>query len=89
MSCPTCDHTMQIVAGQVSWCPRCGTIKMDNESEAPTLVGRCRTFENLLNGAFLRPWIIEGIAESINVPVNRNKSRCIAGSIPPEEVLPY
>lgn len=25
MSCPTCDHTMQLLAGSWFWCPRCGT----------------------------------------------------------------
>lgn len=25
MSCPTCDHTMQLLAGEWFWCSRCGT----------------------------------------------------------------
>ncbi len=27
--CPTCEHTMQSVADDVFWCPRCGTLKMN------------------------------------------------------------
>jgi tRNA(Ile2) C34 agmatinyltransferase TiaS len=25
MACPTCDHTMNLLAGEWFWCPRCGT----------------------------------------------------------------
>jgi hypothetical protein len=27
MACETCTHTMQAIAEQVWWCPRCGTLK--------------------------------------------------------------
>ena len=40
MACPTCDHTMQLIAESdedVFWCPRCGTIK-DYGTEVPKLV---------------------------------------------------
>ena len=43
MPCPTCDHTMQLIAKsdeELFWCSRCGTIKDDVASEEPKLVQR-------------------------------------------------
>lgn len=57
MTCPICDHTMQLVGGladrsHVYWCPRCGTLRLQGlpglqencKDEAPSLVKRCRKF---------------------------------------------
>jgi hypothetical protein len=35
MSCPTCDHTMQLLAGEWFWCPRCGTVKHGERYRTP------------------------------------------------------
>lgn len=60
MSCPTCDHTLELLTqdGKFSvryfLCPRCGTVRMEEEGLGgqiivqefvPTLVERCREFE--------------------------------------------
>lgn len=83
MSCPTCDHTMQRLAGHVFWCPRCGTLKTApgerEEIEAPELVKRCRAFyvQGEHAPGFLeswqRIWVGLGIREAINVPDERPK----------------
>lgn len=59
MSCPTCSHTMQNIGCSSTmfqarhfWCPRCGTLKVDNDGimpdavEAPKLVGHVRKAES-------------------------------------------
>jgi len=45
MSCQTCTHTMQEVAPELFWCPRCGTLKFQyakggDEWSEPKLVHR-------------------------------------------------
>ncbi len=51
MPCPTCDHTMQLIAKsdeELFWCSRCGTIKDDVASEEPKLVSRaCDLWETV------------------------------------------
>lgn len=67
MACPTCDHTMQSVAPEVFWCPRCGTLKAP-EVSIPTLVCRCREFGKLLpedGEVDMELWRRLGIAEAI------------------------
>lgn len=52
MACPTCDHTVQMIAQGVFWCPRCGSISSFNglttKSDSPKLVERCRVFSEYL-----------------------------------------
>lgn len=53
MSCPTCDHTMQLQfmdrERTIHHCPRCGTMRSellgDVSFTVPALVERCRRFE--------------------------------------------
>ncbi len=45
MACVTCDHTMQRVGNLTYWCPRCGTIKVHEDSQ---------------NG-ISRPWLVERV----------------------------
>ena len=46
MSCPTCDHTMQVLCvdgghghATVFWCPRCGTTKVQDRDDELNIVG--------------------------------------------------
>ena len=86
MACPTCDHTMQRLNGDVNmfyfWCPRCGTLVENSRGEltqeAPKLVNRCREFEascyqasGWRDTSHYKRWVSIGIAESINVPTER------------------
>lgn len=71
MSCPTCDHTMQGLADDWFWCPRCGTLqqKDDPNYDQPYLVERVR---RLLadNVADVRaPW--RGLGEAALKPEER------------------
>jgi hypothetical protein len=74
MACPTCDHTMQSIGNQLFWCPRCGTLKdrhAETASGVPTLVGRCRDFQETIYGdcaEHMDQWHKTGIRESINPP---------------------
>ena len=44
MACPACDHSMQNIAENMFWCPRCGTIKLPGgQSDQPMLVGRAKS----------------------------------------------
>lgn len=81
MSCPTCDHTMQLAASadhagmRVFWCDRCGTLCEVEEDgtrrdHTPKLVERCRAFEEM-SGAPVAEWRRLGIAESIHPPGRR------------------
>ncbi len=45
MACPTCDHTLQRIAEETAWCPRCGTL-VDGNPEAPKLVERAALLVN-------------------------------------------
>lgn len=77
MACPTCDYTMQIVnTNGHFWCPRCGTYKILSSETAnvPMLVQRCRLFEtdDLSGVAPTSVWFSRGIAESINLPGERD-----------------
>lgn len=71
MSCPTCDHTMQSIRTGF-WCPRCGTLTMGGDIEAPSLVQRCREFGVTLHNDDLdylqAEWQRLGIAETIDLP---------------------
>lgn len=77
MACPACDHTMQRLAPEVYWCPRCGTIKTASDIEQTKLVKRCRDFEaehiGPTNGAMFHLWYCSGISESIHRPENRRE----------------
>lgn len=44
MACKNCDHTMQAVADQTWWCPRCGSLKYGvlGETQEPRLVSLVR-----------------------------------------------
>lgn len=80
MSCPTCSHTLIHLTSahgmKFYWCPRCGTLKTEcaaghDDVSTPTLVERCRTFEeaDLRTGdfpPFLHAWAKLGIHESIH-----------------------
>ena len=75
MSCPTCDHTMQHVAGtgRVFWCPRCGTLAdvafgsaEGNVASVPKLVERCRAFEGGLRNEPLPHHTAAGIFYGLN-----------------------
>lgn len=78
MACETCGHTMgyKVTDRPFFWCPRCGTIKPCEGSEAarPLLVDRCRNFEREeVRGhvGIEMLWNRYGIRESINVEANR------------------
>lgn len=71
MACPTCDHTMQGLGDQWSWCPRCGTVRGHAAHSVPTLVMRV---QNLLHGADAdtrETCRRLGILESISAPEER------------------
>lgn len=81
MACPTCDHTMQMVADKgkdfpVYWCPRCGTLKAkprNFESQAPDLIDTpklvvaCRRFASQADEAHAGKMEAAGIGEAIRV----------------------
>jgi len=73
MSCPTCDHTMQLTE-VTFWCPRCGTIKFGKTVTVPYLVKRCLDFAGELRGSehadLIDQYRILGIEESIMNEVN-------------------
>lgn len=87
MPCPTCSHTVESLGLTLDrrrffWCPRCGTLVMQNTddagevervtSDAPKLVERCRKFRKVMtDGADACEWARMGIEESINLPENR------------------
>lgn len=73
MPCPTCDHTMERVVGDVTWCPRCGTIQVDDaDVGVPKLVQRCRRFaREPMTPEQAAAWHRIGLTESINTPENR------------------
>lgn len=85
MSCPTCDHTMDHVGREDQYCKcfhcmRCGTMVLrysNTERDMvyqPKLVERCRDWagKNLGEGTtLLATWKRLGIAESINLPKDR------------------
>lgn len=77
MACPTCDHTMEKISdgnGGVFWCRRCGTIKSNvTFVDRPMLVDRCRKFGGTLGPAWSRIWNRLCIAESINLPTDRQQ----------------
>jgi hypothetical protein len=80
MACPTCDHTMQMIATPYYWCPRCGTLGgglvQKPEFWEPKLVDRCRKYagefdkENIAQ-FYRNTWNRLGIAEAINKPEDR------------------
>jgi hypothetical protein len=81
--CPTCFHTMQLLATtvrdpfRVYWCPRCGTVRQTASGkevvcESPMLVDRCRQFaRNDTEAGSIAEFRRLGITESINLPENR------------------
>lgn len=85
MSCPTCDHTMHYVGGEVQkfhLCPRCGTLKVQvGQGEpmfyTPELVRRCQDFEASLTAQWspteevMERMRKHGITEAIHKPEDR------------------
>jgi hypothetical protein len=80
MACPTCDHTMQCVATNTFWCPRCGTLKMvdsrcPEEIVEPKLVRRAFNLcEEILTHAGLTEGIVRteaAVRECCLTPENR------------------
>lgn len=84
MSCPTCDHTMQLThqyqESGYYWCPRCGTLAVKvgtniAERGVPLLVERCREYYaeavSKITTRHADVWRRRGIAESINKPEDR------------------
>jgi Zn-finger nucleic acid-binding protein len=78
VSCPTCDHTMQYIAGISSGnksylCPRCGTLKAKwvdatEDSDVPKLVERTKELVNAtLSGDELDDAWSLGILESVGI----------------------
>ena len=77
MACPTCSHTMQNLGLEMNrafWCPRCGTLSFGDgrHVETPALVERCQQFGQTLGPSWFSLWKQFGIAESINIPEERN-----------------
>lgn len=78
MSCPTCDHTMNCITAEgdapLFWCPRCGTVsyEWDSEIHVPKLVSRCREFMNVAASASTPQTVAAlhrlGVVESIYPP---------------------
>jgi hypothetical protein len=74
MACPTCDHTIGRIAGEVFWCPRCGTLKVGNTATlTPQLVWRCREFASTLGPSWKNLWHRLGIEEAVNTPNERKE----------------
>ena len=83
MPCPTCSSTLQSVGEMVCgvrwfWCQRCGTLfrRRDDghtETEAPSLVQRCKTFESeYVAGTWMsNAWRRVGIEEATRLPEER------------------
>lgn len=75
MACPTCDHTMHYIgATTTAWCPRCGTLKHDDEStDVPELVKRMRKFDhaNAKDANLIGKLRLSGIIEAIYRPKQR------------------
>lgn len=82
--CPICSFGLSrlipdfINQASISYCPKCGTVKVSTESPnvtytlTPKLVERCREFEKvILDDLAIAPWIATGIAEAINKPEDR------------------
>jgi hypothetical protein len=92
MRCPTCDKTLeQVHYGKTGichfHCPCCGTwvatdASMRVEKHVPSLVERCRAFEQALHDAhpmdlgtitqLRQEWHSIGIHEAINLPAERS-----------------
>jgi len=77
MACPTCDHTMQSIAGLRFWCPRCGTLKnLDSfpSTEKPQLVDLVRKYaeskSHAQDGVFTELGS-RGIIMSVHLPEDR------------------
>lgn len=61
MACPTCDHTMQLVAVLLFWCPRCGTLKQEaGTTEVPALVKRLRHLDHVADKADIVDMLLLG-----------------------------
>lgn len=77
MSCVNCSHTMACVGENggysVFQCERCGTVKVRDDIYTPKLVLACREYEKGLAEVFRSKWKELGIAESINVPSERDQ----------------
>ena len=74
MACPTCDHTMQSIAGLRFWCPRCGTIRNLHDVEKPRLVDLVRKYaeskSHAQDGVFTELGS-RGIIMSVHLPEDR------------------
>jgi len=85
MACPTCDHTMQGLRHHVYWCPRCGTIKLENTTsghhdiEAPKVVAAARQvvqyFDNDKDQHHLQRTTASGLADALTPPVMKQAER--------------
>lgn len=74
MACPTCDHTMQLVddavnARKVSWCPWCGTLKVEpglpEFQEQPKIVHRAFMLCEAASGTFDDPGALDHAIQSV------------------------
>lgn len=69
MACLVCDHTMQSVVRGVWWCPRCGSLKIDDQHSVPTLVSTVRYLLPTINNSYTK----KILDEKVNLPENRKK----------------
>lgn len=70
--CKSCDCTMQCVTDNVWWCPRCGSLKMGGEHEAPVLVDRVRAcFHDIRFVEVRNVMRVKGVVEAVFTPEER------------------
>lgn len=50
MPCPNCQHTLQSVGPLRFWCPRCGTIQMEDSNEMPSVIAVLTLLIQALDG---------------------------------------
>ena len=87
MNCPTCDHTMHVIAPfnpdrnefvgpKISHCLRCGTQKVEWQTKTdiymPTLVERCREFANKI-GVYTDPDAMPDLWKQLGIAKAINK----------------
>lgn len=76
MSCPTCDHTMVVLATENGFtfrlCPRCGTVSRTGgtmpETYVPKLVDRCRELWKVADNSTAAELHRLGIREAVYPP---------------------
>jgi hypothetical protein len=73
MPCPACNRKMTKYH-DVLWCHACGTIKIGQSVQVPSLIDRCLAFEKVMGpewltqcGHLVTEWKLIGVADCIHL----------------------